>query len=756
MHAERSPERNTERRTDLALASAALGLLATLEATRGLSTWSALDRVPGSILLVFAIGAFAAGAFARAIREPRQLALALGAGLLPVTTTLGGPVGVFLVSTLTHAGLVLSASALARGASRRSGDLRIAAVACIALAALLGPSVAPRPIWLLVTPAVTLLAVLCASWITLASSADAALSGVHPAVRPRLAGDPTDDRSPAGLRGVARDLLLPIGLLALFVPLAAVLLESLPEPRLPGGTPDERFDARSLPDEGSEEPSSEREAPFDGVFPDAATLGGPPRTIRHEEVLRVRSFPGFARGQPYPVGPLYLRGTALERFGRDGMVPARAPSPRRFHDEDDGARDGWTTLRAGWDARDLLLEIEQAPLYLQGSGWSLLFAPAGLRAVDLSPVEWEPDLVLAAPEPEAALLDPLDDRDANHRYRIRAVERRATQLDLEGARIDEPTRGLLQLPRGSTTAELRRRALEIAGDAATPEERVRAVAAHFADGFVYDLQTDHPPGLEGVLAFLDRRRGFCTAYASAATALLRALDVPARVATGFCASEWDSATSQYVVTTAQGHAWVEIPYAELGWVVFDPTPQEIRRRELASSRRAPGEGLIDWGREVLHDFQRWWTLGDPVSWQELAETFVLLPHAVASTLVQSWPYLVAVAALVAWVLRTRGRRSPADAEGPADAPPPPRTGPSDPLEERLVAALERRGHPRRPSDPLFGWSRRAATRDEDVLQAPRLALRLQRARFGAHPLDQEEQRRAEAVLATWEEDPSRS
>jgi hypothetical protein len=53
-------------------------------------------------------------------------------------------------------------------------------------------------------------------------------------------------------------------------------------------------------------------------------------------------------------------------------------------------------------------------------------------------------------------------------------------------------------------------------------------------------------------------------------AMLRMLGIPARVAVGFTSGTRDDGT--WVVTDHDAHAWVEVWFAGIGWVPFDPTP----------------------------------------------------------------------------------------------------------------------------------------------------------------------------------------
>lgn len=65
-------------------------------------------------------------------------------------------------------------------------------------------------------------------------------------------------------------------------------------------------------------------------------------------------------------------------------------------------------------------------------------------------------------------------------------------------------------------------------------------------------------------------------YASAMALMARELGLPARVVLGFVPDEAQQGDDEIVITGNDIQAWVEIDFAGLGWVPFDPTPDESR------------------------------------------------------------------------------------------------------------------------------------------------------------------------------------
>jgi hypothetical protein len=114
----------------------------------------------------------------------------------------------------------------------------------------------------------------------------------------------------------------------------------------------------------------------------------------------------------------------------------------------------------------------------------------------------------------------------------------------------------------------------------SPYARVRRILDYLTDpanGFIYSLST--APGTSGdnLLDFLRLRRGYCEQYAGAMAVMVRAAGVPARVALGYTPGTLEPNGTRKI-TSDDAHAWVEVYFAGLGWVPFDPTPISVDRR----------------------------------------------------------------------------------------------------------------------------------------------------------------------------------
>lgn len=92
-----------------------------------------------------------------------------------------------------------------------------------------------------------------------------------------------------------------------------------------------------------------------------------------------------------------------------------------------------------------------------------------------------------------------------------------------------------------------------------------------ANGFRYDVQTRTGSSEDALEDFLfDGKTGYCEQFASSMGVLLRAIGIPARVVIGYTAG-YESGDAR-VINTDDAHAWVEVYFPTIGWVIFDPTP----------------------------------------------------------------------------------------------------------------------------------------------------------------------------------------
>jgi transglutaminase-like putative cysteine protease len=96
-------------------------------------------------------------------------------------------------------------------------------------------------------------------------------------------------------------------------------------------------------------------------------------------------------------------------------------------------------------------------------------------------------------------------------------------------------------------------------------------------GFRYSTSRSSGNGTNDLISFLragkDGRVGYCEQFAAAMALMGRTLGIPSRVAVGFLHPD-RTGTDTYVYSTRDLHAWPEMYFGGVGWVRFEPTPQD--------------------------------------------------------------------------------------------------------------------------------------------------------------------------------------
>ena len=132
---------------------------------------------------------------------------------------------------------------------------------------------------------------------------------------------------------------------------------------------------------------------------------------------------------------------------------------------------------------------------------------------------------------------------------------------------------------------------------ASPEQLVAAVLATIQLGFTYTLTPgtygDTNEGLFAIDEFwLDRKQGFCEHFATAFVVVMRALDVPARIVSGYQGADNDLQDGWHIVRNSYAHAWAEVWYEGQGWVRIDPTAAVAPERVVSSRALRPPPGVV--------------------------------------------------------------------------------------------------------------------------------------------------------------------
>lgn len=137
----------------------------------------------------------------------------------------------------------------------------------------------------------------------------------------------------------------------------------------------------------------------------------------------------------------------------------------------------------------------------------------------------------------------------------------------------------------------------------------------------YDRALDSSENV--VIDFLKTyKEGICQHYASAATLIYRALDIPARYTIGFVTPTKEGVVVD--VTAKQAHAWVEVYYDGIGWVMVEVTggdesddednddelgENDIIAKPTYDRKQYDGMPLVHSNRVEFEGFEKWAELG---------------------------------------------------------------------------------------------------------------------------------------------------
>lgn len=246
--------------------------------------------------------------------------------------------------------------------------------------------------------------------------------------------------------------------------------------------------------------------------------------------------------------------------------------------------------------------------------------------------------------------------------------------------------------------------------------------------FRYTTQHQEPSPVfaerDPIEAFLlDTQAGHCEYFASALVLLARSQGIPARVVNGYYGAYPNPVDGTFQIAQSQAHAWVEIYFAGLGWILFDATPAQERpsapsTSSFASRLRSLYQALETKYLEYVVDYdgkKQWSALkglrsgGERLSTQQLIVALLIL-----------------LGAALAW--RLRGYR------------PTPRNGSVRILvaQQRLHDTLVAQGLEPNAQENAISWAKRAAHMglglDGTLLKTVQQSEQL---RFGPGPMDRD-------------------
>ena len=148
---------------------------------------------------------------------------------------------------------------------------------------------------------------------------------------------------------------------------------------------------------------------------------------------------------------------------------------------------------------------------------------------------------------------------------------------------------------------------KITAGAETPVAKANAIIAYLNQHAIYTLSPNHEQkeGEDPVAPFLfGDMRGYCVHFAHAITYMLRALGIPARIATGYLTDMSQAKDGHILLRMSDRHAWAEAYVEGRGWIPFDVQPEKVESHaESPVDMKVLEElmGLLGPGEEILPD-----------------------------------------------------------------------------------------------------------------------------------------------------------
>jgi hypothetical protein len=116
----------------------------------------------------------------------------------------------------------------------------------------------------------------------------------------------------------------------------------------------------------------------------------------------------------------------------------------------------------------------------------------------------------------------------------------------------------------------------------TPEAKARALERHLRTSYGYTLEMPKAEAADPLANFLfNRHKGHCEYFASAMAVMLRTVNIPSRIVTGFAGGVYNPISGWYVIRASDAHSWVEAWLPGTGWTTFDPTPPDPNPPQLS-------------------------------------------------------------------------------------------------------------------------------------------------------------------------------
>ncbi|MFE8069919.1 transglutaminaseTgpA domain-containing protein [Marinobacteraceae bacterium S3BR75-40.1] len=321
-----------------------------------------------------------------------------------------------------------------------------------------------------------------------------------------------------------------------------------------------------------------------------------------------------------------------------------------------------------------------------------------------------------------------------------------------------PREADLQLPE-DLDPRIGQLARRVTTSATSDFRKAQALEHHLRTQYEYSFESIfESQGVTPLPKFLfEQNRGHCEYFASAMAIMLRTQGIPARLITGFSATQKNPMTGYYEIRALDGHAWVEAWIPDAGWITFEPTAfyqlptdqtqtlsaQQINDyvENLRRAEEAVGDGEWTW-RKLLASL-----------WEALFTATIVALAYIKLFILTTLPLLVTLAVAAAALFATRDRWQPRLLRVLARW----RIHHYRPADPRAAARfylyqLQRmsRSHdiPRAPGEPIMDWSQRVTHRYPDARALLDLAEMVNRLYYQEQPVPLEQLQKASIQAAS--------
>ncbi|HEY3117540.1 MAG TPA: transglutaminase domain-containing protein, partial [Chloroflexota bacterium] len=345
-------------------------------------------------------------------------------------------------------------------------------------------------------------------------------------------------------------------------------------------------------------PWQDAQATFDRLF--ASLNPAPPsaRGLTAMQSLAPRGSFELGDNPVYRVAgkqPAYWRAATYDRYTGQLMTSSNVTSVRR---------DRRQPLSDSMDPGEGR-KFTEYQFFVLAPGTSVIHAPDTPLSLSVpSAYEYRGDLT------DFAFLRPSVALHQFQQYSVLSAVSTASISELRRAGTIYPqwTRNYLQLPDAFPDA-VRDESWRVVGNAETTYEAAANIETYLRT-LTYKTRVAVPPPGRDWVSFLlfDSKEGYCDYYATGMTVMLRAVGIPARVATGYVTGEWDPGSQSYLVNENHAHTWTEVYFPGYGWITFEPSANRAlpprsenpliaesdeEQQKLLESEGAPSDFLDD-------------------------------------------------------------------------------------------------------------------------------------------------------------------